>query len=280
MRTVLFKDVLYGAARAAGMSPGTSDLNAIEAEELAQAINRRAREGWQYAMWPELMILEERFYRPAWDVTADYVVGDERYYDGIYYRALLDGAGQQPDTETTYWEEITDLDKYVPWTMAGYEDIGTVEGAWKNNPRLTATPYSLDFRPGPNGIEMEAEAGVSVWLKYRRRPNRFTSVEYSAAQAYLEGELCYYATTGECYKALQACTGQPPTDGTYWEKVDFPEVLEMWTVAAVRADWLRKEGQLDKAIAEDELALGELARTADVELSATRGGVKARFIGR
>ena len=47
---------------------------------------------------------------PTWDITVAYLLGSAHhvYYDGLLYKALQNGTGKQPDTETAYWVAVLD----------------------------------------------------------------------------------------------------------------------------------------------------------------------------
>lgn len=49
---------------------------------------------------------------PTWNENVAYVASDDHhvYYSGTLYQCILDGADQNPATETTYWTAITDDD--------------------------------------------------------------------------------------------------------------------------------------------------------------------------
>ena len=54
-------------------------------------------------------------YLPVYDPTATYNTGDEAYYNGLFYSALVDGvSGVTPGTDNTKWQKIVDsLDNWV-----------------------------------------------------------------------------------------------------------------------------------------------------------------------
>jgi hypothetical protein len=56
------------------------------------------------------------------------------------------------------------------------------------------------------------------WNQLMHAEERFYRLEYDAATNYTAGGQVYYATTGGYYTALQASTGNAPTNETYWER--------------------------------------------------------------
>ena len=279
MRTVTFKSVMWGIARLAGLSPESSDLSQESADTIVEFINRRVREGWENSWWPELMCLEERYYRTDWEVGTGYVAGDEVWHatTGAYWRCSVAHTGQEPVDGSAYWEEPDDLDRYVPYELGTLTPIGETKGIFKNNPRQNPdTAYELAFEVSENGIQVGTEAGNTVWIHFRRRPASFTGTPYGAGTGYVAGDLVYYGTTGEVYRALNGTTGNLPTDAEHWEKVDFPYVIGEFVKMAGYSDWLRNDGQTEKSVAEEERGWGELERAADVALSAQGSTSRAR----
>jgi hypothetical protein len=271
---------LTSCARRCGLDPDTNDLSPEEAAVFGELINGRVEEAVEYAWWPELTLCEERFYRADWDDATAYAIGDEVYYatTDAYYVAILAGTNQNPSTATTYWEAVTDMDRYVPWQLAGTTPIAEVKDCYKSSPRTHPDdPYRLLFEMSDNGVQMGTDAGTSVWLEFRTDPPQFTTTAYDAAITYAVGDLVYVASTGECYECIQAGIGQDPTTETaFWMKVDLPYVLKKAIVQGVRADWLRQDGQEDKATAAEAKWEKMLADAADTFVLTQRGGQRSR----
>ncbi len=116
MRTVPFGDVLDFVAV---KLYGRKDIQREEAAALTTFINDAVRVAWEREFWPELMRIEERYYREEWDVATTYYETAEVYLldsdgDPIYYRALRTTIGDSPDVSTDDWEVADDLLRYVP----------------------------------------------------------------------------------------------------------------------------------------------------------------------
>lgn len=267
MKTAKFHDVLMTLARKAGLDPDTNDLSDTEAAALCEYINERTEEVAGYAWWPELTLCQERFYRADWSALTTYATGDEVYYADAdaYYVALQASTNKQPDTETDYWEEQDELDRYVPWQLSGTTMIAEVKECWKTNPWIDLdAAYALPFEPSDNGVQMGEDAGTSVFLKFRTTPPRFTTTEWDSTVAYAEDDLSFLASTGECYRALQAGTDKDPaTETDYWVKVDFPAIWRAAVVQGAYADWLEEDGQTEKALVAEKKFEKLLADAAD-----------------
>ncbi len=57
------------------------------------------------------------------------------------------------------------------------------------------------------------------WAQLMHAEERFYRSDYAAGTTYATGDQVYYATTAKYYEALQATTGNLPTNATYWEEV-------------------------------------------------------------
>lgn len=267
MRTTSFKNVMNAIASAMGLDPDSADLSPKKAAAYTEFINDRVKEGYEWDFWPEITLTEQRYYRENWDNGATYATGDEIYYDGLYYRSLLDAnIGNIPDTATTYWEVPTDFDKYIPYQQTGKKLIATVEFVCQSNPKTNpAYPGYLGHWQSENGVQLSDLAGTYVWIRYRPPEPEFTSEIYGATASYVACDLIYLPATGECYKALQSGSGHDPaTEPTYWEIVPFPAFLASWVKKAAYADALRKDGQQDKADGEEDRAYDKLEQIHDV----------------
>ena len=261
MRTVTFKSVLMGIAERAGLSPETADLSLEEACTITEFINSRLREAWEWAWWPELMAVAQRYYRPAWDAATAYLSDEEVYYDGDYYTCIAASVAEEPSLTPSAWELTADLQRYVPLEQTGNVSIGEVKRVTRRDPRLDGIAWDIEFEPTADGIRIIGYTGASVWMEFRRRPPTFSAIPWNVTTNYSAGELCYLPATGECYQALQAAMGQDPaTATTYWEEVEFPYIFGEFVKGAAFGDWLDAEGQGDKADAKRNSAYGALAR--------------------
>jgi hypothetical protein len=197
MRTVTFKSVWEQVVRMCALDPDDTTLTSARQEMVADCITRRVREGWEYAPWPELCVIEER----------------------------------------------TPVSGLVAYAQSGKTVLGEVFGVWSADPRDnpdTAKQYA--FEPAEDGIRiLDTISGTTVWVHFRRVPARFTRVAYDAGVGYSEGDLVYYATTGECYQAAIVEAAET------WELVSFPYILETFAVLAAASDVYRDMGQHEKA---------------------------------
>lgn len=78
MRAVAYSDVLQKAAEATGRI--FADLTREESGLLKGFIGTRLRQMWEKWPWPDLVLVEERKFRPEWDAAVTYAAGTEVYY--------------------------------------------------------------------------------------------------------------------------------------------------------------------------------------------------------
>ena len=219
MRTVQFLSVYNDSVRMTGRDPATWNATDAQKAALCLDLNRVLRRAWDYAWWNELMLIEERTV-----VTASSV-------------------------------------KYVPLSATDKSDIGTCESVATRNPRTSALPGYLSWWAGDLGIILSPLASASaVWVRFRGQVPTFTiTTAYSASGSYVTGDVVYYATTGECYKALASLSDPvpAPTDTDNWALLEFPWIFKDFVPLAVSARYLVSDGQREKAHAEMALAFDE-----------------------
>lgn len=111
MRTVTYKSVLDGFLRTAGeVADDPNDIDAAAAMEFLDQALSAAHEFWR---WPELVLIEKRFFRPTYDNAETYAAGAEVYFpqSQLYYRALRATLGNAPANSeaaanNSYWAEL------------------------------------------------------------------------------------------------------------------------------------------------------------------------------
>ena len=154
---------------------------------------------------------------------------------------------------------VTTDGNYVPYSATGKTTIYEAKSVNTRHPYRTTRPGELAFVPSPNGLQLEPTAPATVYVWFRPAPPVFTADVWDSGSNYAVGALRYVEATGEVYVAILASTGQPPaTSPTYWTKVDMPAVYALYVKLAAYADYLRADGQLEKASA----VMGDVANPA------------------
>lgn len=255
MQTVKLRAVLDAIAGLQGAEPyavGEPDFISAVA-----SINRHIERGWQHDFWPEWAPTERRAFRDDWAAGTTYAAGAEVYFttDDKYYSANVapnnPAAGESPLTHPAKWTVVANLTRYIAMEQTGKTVIAEVKFLCKSDPDLYPTrrgeiPHTVTSL----GIVPLATSGARVYVTFRKPAPQFTSTAWASATAYAVGNLVYDDATGECYKAIQAGTGQAVTVAAYWSRVEFPARLKNFVTIAAYADGLRGDDQTGKALAE------------------------------
>lgn len=245
------------------MLPGSADYTDEFAELLADAINEGMRYAWRAAWWPDVVAIEERQFAETWDTNATYQEGDFVCYEDLYYVALRETIGDQPDTATSDWELTTAYDLYIAREQ-DWEDqeIGEFKHITDRDPRKSRVPYHYLFTTDSDGAWLTSNcSSATVWVTFRKPAPRFGWEEWDETEtAYTLGDLVI-GDDGNCYEWIQTTDGntQEPSlsvaqNAGYWALVEFPECFEPFALHWARAWYLRDDGQDDKATAEEEAA--------------------------
>jgi len=274
MKTCTTKSVYEAIVRKRGLYPATANLSATDKALIADYINGRMKRGWTRVFWPEIMLAEQRQYRETWDVLENYVTGDEVYHvaaDGSehYYISLRDAnIGNDPDVEATWWAEVGDgFLRTISFQQDGETEIGDLdlgECVFDKDPRIYRfTGLIEEVILYKDGILINSdEAPVRPWLWFRPPVPEFSLTDWEAGTAYVIGDLCYYAASGESYKALKPSTNKNPYSETgYWKPVEFPAFLNDFIMWGAHADWLLDPVEKGNAKREAEEELQSLEDT-------------------
>ena len=286
MKTCTIKNVFEATIRLRGWDPVNTTIDTGEMAFVADLINERMSI-YENAFWPEIMAVEQRQYRATWEAALNYSAGDEVFHEtsgGVekYYLSLQDNnVGKNPETETTYWEVVSDdFLRTIDFQQAGESEIGAADlenCIFENDPRIYPRKAALpDISFYGAAILVGTEtAPTRPWVKFRPPKPVFSLTAWVSGTNYAIGDTCYLASTGESYKALLANTGKTPDqETTYWKPVDFPLLFKTYVKYAVHADWLTdwESKARIKALADEELE-----RLEDTLIDQQGVGRKARF---
>lgn len=111
-----------------------------------------------------------------YDAAITYAKGDRVYYatTAKFYQAHTAPPAATAPTDTNYWGEITVLDPVVPWTRSGLTPIGRVDRCYHANPATYRGAQEVPFNETTNGLQIREPDLNEVWVKYLKRPFRFT----------------------------------------------------------------------------------------------------------
>lgn len=148
-------------------------------------------------------------------------------------------------------EARTPASGIIAWEQSGETPIAEVFGVYTDNP-FTASNWSpVSYTLTVDGIQLvgpNAPTGA-VYVHYRSRVPLYTGAAYNGASAYAIGDQVYYSTTGDFYVAIDAGTGNAPTDTDYWTRLTVPYDLFEYVVTASAGDILLANGQNDRGFA-------------------------------
>ena len=282
MRTNTYYSVMMQVARRLGLQPDENQLSFAQKMAIAGNLTQRAQEAVEFAFWPEWTPCEERQYRDTYAAGQAYVIDDEVFYDDKYYVCILAGTGQTPDVNgSLYWEEQTELDRYVAYEQTGETKIGYVKATYMKNPRTNKLSGRMSFQLSSNGVQISSLAGATVWVEYMRLAPKFSGQDYDETKTYDADAVVYFDTTGDCYRSLASSnTGNTPTDTTYWEKQNILSIWVNWLVQAAYSDSLVADG--DSTTKADQLgqAYVFLQNAADLCGMGQEQDRPARFVNR
>lgn len=180
----------------------------------------------------------------------------------------------------------------IPWQQTGENVIDSVFTAWKDNPSYTSYPRPQGYQTTGDGLMIVGVGGTGytygwgvtpntafsgavlpnnlVYLNYRPRSPDFSAAAWDQTVIYTSGEsILFTDSTGtqnffECIVPTTAAQGNSPdVQPSYWEIIPIPEIFFKYIVYGSYADWLRQDGQTDKADNADETAEGQLASEFD-----------------
>jgi len=166
MRTIRYRDVLWGCAYRIGLDPA-KDFLLDQAEALAAYINGWIRRIYDSQDWPE------------WTVTRELAPNSSHVVPYHVDLGLIIG---QPRSEI----------------------IGRVFDVYLLDPDTTVEPFAIDFRLNPDGIFVGFEHGTTVWVRYIPDCPEFSSTPWRSDVTYGRGNVVYHPRMGECYRSRVA----------------------------------------------------------------------------
>jgi hypothetical protein len=136
---------------------------------------------------------------------------------------------------------------------------------WSANPLdRDSAAYEISFNTYQDGLKL-ATAESSVCVLHQPICPKFTRTPYNEGTAYAVKTLVM-ATDGNCYRCIQAGTGQTPQSSpTYWLLVPLLSVLEEFTAAFASGTYELEKGNQGTGAARRSDALTELETAAQAE---------------
>ena len=299
MKRIAIRQVFRKVVETDGLDPDTATLSAADKRRKTDLVNERVEQAWQEAWWPEVMLTEQRQYRPTYAAGTTYAADDEVFYedgDGneAYYISLqAANTGNTPDfdDDTAWWAKVGDdflrtIDFEQSWESNEIEGVDTQACLFDRDPRVYPDTQPLPdvhlYSDGTDSFVLvrTESAPLKPYLRFRPPAPEFSWTAWSDATAYAIDDLAYVETDGgltigKTYKALQAGTNKNPvTETAYWVAVDFPKFLLTYVKHAVKADLLEEDEGRYK---QEAKAAAELDRLQEALIDARTAPRRAVF---
>jgi len=264
MRTVSMKSVCDRALQRVGLDPSTVPAATILA--LGAYIDEAVRHAWEWSDWPEIMRIEERALRQAFDSSVTYQLNDEVFYSITlkYYRCIATNTGFDP-TNTLYWEPVA-VSATLALAVTGATPMGKVFGLFTSHPGLVPNAARVPFVDLGDSVALAGPVGATVWVQFRRVSPEFTRLAYDAAATYQAGAVVYDSTTGECYASVSGGVGLALTDADEWTRQEIPLYARDAVVRWAAAQLKREDGMDLTAATLEAQSLEALQDEADKRL--------------
>lgn len=290
-KTIAAGKLLNAILRSRGFDPAHFTLVATEMEQYADIVNQALRAAWESEHWPQLFHVEQRRYRPPFNVETVYAVDHECWYDGAYWRSLVAGNVGHTPVEGTYWTDAfaAGMIAFLPFVQGWAADSGNyVEEIDPAGVDLKQCVYDYDplLKPGTLPVQgckfwqqtilvPEAVAPLEPYLRFRPPAPEMCYTVWSSGTAYASGELCYLVSTGETYQALRPSTNKnPASEVADWAPVGFPQMFFDFVRMMAKAELAADDEGKYKTFAQ---AQSELERLADRHIRGTAADGRAVF---
>jgi len=212
------------------------------------------------AYWAEC----QTSYTPSdYAASTSYAPGDAVSYAGRNYQCHTASTGNTP-TDTNYFGELIEFDRYVSYTQTGQTAIGLVETVTNSNPRIHTTYNELNWSLSQNGVQVK-DAAASVWITFRVRCHKLIGDEFDVTEAYAVGDQVFYtggAERGNFYECATATSANqtPTSEPSKWTLLEIPRIFHKPLVHGMASSWVRGPGggTLEESMAYEAYATAAL----------------------
>jgi len=199
----------------------STTLATIEWRLFRDLASRRVKFAWQAAKWPDVCVTEERTVTQSGGVEGN----------------------------------------YVALNQDGQTEMSEVFAVWNKSPKSNQDNQDLTWYLSENGVQI-AESNATVFVLFRKLPPTWTGERYSSSSSYVAGDQVYDTSAGNFYTANQSVASgsdnSPTAQPTYWDLVSVPDIFTDYLIRGTYADYLRHNGELDRARVAESDARGAL----------------------
>lgn len=238
--------MLDSVMQANGFDPDSTTLTTKERAQYGFLVNLAIRTAWESELWPQLMVVERRQYRPTWEEAVTYRAGYEVYHAGAYWRGVAESnIGNAPSMDSEEWEPANGMIPYIafdqPWEKRVIDETG-IEWArclFERDPQLHPDAMPLKgLRPYEQSILVDSEeAPLLPYIRFRPLRPRVSFIPWDPAKAYSIGQRCFRENENESYVAIKPSLGATPeADAEAWAPTGVPEMFADYIRMRVRAE--------------------------------------------
>ncbi len=274
-RTVSFDSVLRGAANLAGVK--RKQILDDQASLLFEFILSRTLEGWEYDWWPELMLVEKRYFREGLWAAGTFSSGaivffepEEIYYENSSASDTTDTPGTGSD-----WIVAEDFSQYVPTNQAGQTPLGHIKNVYPDDPDINPNNGPLRKKEIAEGILLTNNPPSIVYIQFKEQyPDLSGLQDYDEQTVYTAGDAIFFEKEAYQVLATTAAAETPTTDPAKCKILNFPYFLSNSVKRAAYADWLGSGGGTDaegKGAAYHEKRAANMIENESYKLRGMRG---------
>lgn len=213
-----------------------------------------------------------------WSPSVDYEAGtvvryqaknsSGAWYEGLYVAAINPLVGSPPPSPASEFEIVSNQWIRVDTLSLLFQKpsgVGDILDVHPMDPRVyRCDPLTYELRDG--GI-LVCGYPASAWFTYRLAPPVLHGAPLDTSASYAVGAQVYWqsGTVGDFYTVKTATVpGETPaTSALKFTKIEIPRLFAQYLIAAVSADWLRWDGQVEKSSDQEAAAATELDRLHD-----------------
>lgn len=140
---------------------------------------------------------------------------------------------------------LTEFVQSISRTQTGRNEIGDLLELYERNPKVEPGCRTFPKRAHPEGWVIFDPSVTSVWVHYRKPVPTWSGPVYDPAQAYASGVTVFSGTDYYIASASAGVGVAPPA--APWKIIEFPLCLRSAVVMGAYADWLKSDGQHEKA---------------------------------